>query len=74
MGNPLSTSQVVDQLSLYTEYQLVVTASLASGVSLSSSKMVFSTSSKWRLEVRDTKWRNVSVTSYYSHQVIIGNN
>ena len=52
VGNPLSTSQVVDQLDLYTEYQLVVTVSLASGLSLSSSKIVFSPSSKWRLEVR----------------------
>ena len=62
VGNPLSTSQVLDQLSLYTEYQVVVRASLASGLTLSSSNIVFDTSSK--SEVTAITRRNVNVKSY----------
>ena len=52
VGNPVSSSQVLDQLVLYTEYQVVVRASLASGVTLSSSNQIFDTSSKWRSQTR----------------------
>ena len=48
VGNPVSSSQVLDQLLLYTEYQVVVRASLANGLTLSSTNIMFDTSSKWR--------------------------